>query len=787
MEGRRSSQKRTLGSGGSMTHNPDASGFGSSAQFGGSMGSSQEVMTFAFKPPEPRQLLDELLSSSLILDECWNALPESAQSQLRDAPNSVLLLNQLHQQNLITPFQVSRLSYGNTSSLAFGNYRVIEMLGSGAAGRVYKARHALTRRLVAIKVLNAEAGAAHSPATLVRFRNEVRVVAQLQHPHIVQIVDAGELKEPAWGDQTLLYYVMEYVEGTDLEKLVRHQGPLPISKACTLVYQIGAALAKVHERQLVHRDVKPSNVLVTAKDDAKLLDFGLVLQGTNRMTQTGTVLGTVDFLAPEQAMDAASVDIRADIYGLGGVLYWCLTGHVPFPGDESLCAALIRRQQQVAPSVRLQRPEVPTALDYIILKMMANKPQDRFADPDELLSALLPFTEIRQHPQDSGPMVVDSANNNESGAAPARPYRVLVVEDDEMVRKLCVKILSAKGIECIQAADGAEALSILHKESVDLILTDYMMPGIDGIALTKILRKSDLHANQKIIVISSADKDEDIARFFDAGVDDYVVKPFGRLQLQARVQAVLRLKVAQDDCEHRNRRLMLANHQLEKELTLRNQQFVDVQEGLFWALGQYSTLRDMEDESHLQRVRTGCERLAEMASQCDAFSEQVDEEFIRRIGRCSMVHDIGKAGIPDYILLKPGALDDQEFGVLETHAPAGAEFLENLLGHMNWCDADLEMARDIALCHHERFDGSGYPNHISGAEIPLAARIVHLVDSYDSLRMRRMNKPPLSHGAVMKIFLGASQQFDPDLLQLFVDNADFFAGLHQPAGKRGHA
>ena len=152
---------------------------------------------------------------------------------------------------------------------------------------------------------------------LLRFFTEMRTVAQLQHPNIVAAIDAGEAAGTNPDDPTLHYFVMEYVPGQDLEQLVEQQGPLPVAKACDFAHQIASALAEPHKHNLVHRDLKPSNVLITPDEQAKLLDFGLARHFRHRHTEPGTLLGTLDYMAPEQAQDAASVDIRADIYSPG--------------------------------------------------------------------------------------------------------------------------------------------------------------------------------------------------------------------------------------------------------------------------------------------------------------------------------------------------------------------------------------------------------------------------------------------------------------------------------------
>src|SRR5262245_54504497 len=184
---------------------------------------------------------------------------------------------------------------------------------------------------------------------------------------------------------------MEYVPGENLEEYVRSRGPLPVAQACNLIHQIACALAETHKLSLVHRDIKPSNILVTPEEQAKLLDFGLARHVPTRLTVPGTVLGTLDYMAPEQAKDASQADIRADLYSLGGTLYWCLVSHVPFPDNGSEIEVLVRRLNQQPPSVRALLPELPIELDCVVRRMMALRPEDRYATPQEVMQALLPF------------------------------------------------------------------------------------------------------------------------------------------------------------------------------------------------------------------------------------------------------------------------------------------------------------------------------------------------------------------------------------------------------------
>ncbi len=345
-------------------------------------------LTRAEQKTSARVTLEDLLGSGVVLSEDWEALPDETQSQLIRCSKPEALLALLIQHNLLTEYQASCLDRGPSFGLVLGNYRVLDHLGTGGMGSVFKAEHIRLRRLVAIKVLHTSLY--QDPRTLQRFSREIRAVARLRHPNVVAALDVGETAGPSVHVPTVHYFVMEYVPGQDLENLITSQGPLPLLRACDVAYQIADALAEAHKHGLVHRDIKPSNVQLTPEGQAKLLDFGLARLTCDRMTNPGVLLGSIDYLAPEQARDSSSVDIRADIYGLGGVLFWCLTGKLPFPTRDNLADALAQRMTEQPPSVRDHRPDLPVAFDALLARMMAQSPEDRYATPQAVMEALRP-------------------------------------------------------------------------------------------------------------------------------------------------------------------------------------------------------------------------------------------------------------------------------------------------------------------------------------------------------------------------------------------------------------
>jgi serine/threonine protein kinase len=258
-------------------------------------------------------------------------------------------------------------------------YELEELVGTGGMSSVYRAHDRLLERDVALKVLHQQFVA--DTDYVERFRREARSVAQLSHPNIVTVIDRGEQD----GRQ---FIVFEYINGENLKALVEREGPLSEQDAVRLALQIARALGFAHDNGLVHRDVKPQNVLLNGDGQAKVTDFGIArsLDVKGGLTQTGTVMGTSDYIAPEQAR-GSRVDAQSDIYSLGAVLYELLTGEVPFPGDNFVAVAM-RHINEPPPSVRERRPDVSPRLDALIRRAMAKEPRDRFGSMDELCAEL---------------------------------------------------------------------------------------------------------------------------------------------------------------------------------------------------------------------------------------------------------------------------------------------------------------------------------------------------------------------------------------------------------------
>ncbi|HWB12107.1 MAG TPA: protein kinase [Pirellulales bacterium] len=300
------------------------------------------------------------------------------------ANDSLVVANHLGRVGLITDWQRKRLLEGRAAGFFLGKYRLLDHLGTGGMSSVFLAEHPLMRRRVAIKVL--PKNRVNDSSYLARFHREARAVASLDHPNIVRAFDVDN-------DGDVHYLVMEYIEGHDLKSVVDRDGPLSYRTAADYMRQAADGLAHAHEAGLVHRDVKPANLLIDAKQVVKLLDMGLArtsdeIDASLTKDHDERMLGTVDYLAPEQALDSHLVDPRADLYSLGCTLYFALTGHPPFP-DGTLAQRILMHQTKEPADIALKRPDVPASLVAICRRMMAKSPSGRYQSATEASQALV--------------------------------------------------------------------------------------------------------------------------------------------------------------------------------------------------------------------------------------------------------------------------------------------------------------------------------------------------------------------------------------------------------------
>jgi serine/threonine-protein kinase len=394
-------------------------------------------------------------------------------------------------------------------------------------GTVLRAQHLFLKRLVALKIINK--GLVQNWKMRERFFTEMQAAAQLCHPNIVAVYDADVV-----GDTSFL--VMELVDGVALHKVVRDIGPLPIRQACEYAQQTATGMQHALDCSIVHRDIKPNNLMLTPEGKVKILDFGLARYLTEvaaadssfeipgnstdlvlpdagedaasntpappktvRISRrlTSRCMGTPDFVAPEMSQDPIQADVRADIYSLGCTLYFLLTGQVPFP-DGGTQDKMRAHSNQTPTPIRELRPEIPERLAAVIDRMMAKSPEDRYSTPADVIKALQPFA------------------TSDRGT-------VLVVDDDPFIRTTLTVGLESQGFTVQVAGDGVEALNVLQKgPRPQLILLDLLMPGMDGHQFLQERQRDPVLAAIPVVVLSGIDPN--IAGQITGAVD-YLLKP----------------------------------------------------------------------------------------------------------------------------------------------------------------------------------------------------------------------------------------------------------------------
>lgn len=346
-------------------------------------------------------------------------------------------------------------------------------------------------------------------------------------------------------------------------------------------------------------------------------------------------------------------------------------------------------------------------------------------------------------------------------------HRVLVVDDNEMNRELLRFRLDGQGLEVVEAANGQEALDQLRQSCFDLVLLDVMMPIMNGMEALKVIKDDQSLQHIPVVMVSAVSEVETVAACLEQGADDYICKPFNPVLLRARVRGCLerrRLRVAQQERFDTDQPPPDAQEGDGGDASC--EQLV-VQRALVRALAKLIESRVAGAGSRLDRISGYSVVLAKQLAKQEQYQSSIDAKFIDRLAEASLLHDIGRALVPEQVLNKPSRLDTHERHLMQQHTHTGTELFKTLLAQFSR-DSMLEMAVDIASSHHERWDGGGYPQGLRGDAIPLAARIVSVADCYDALTSRRRYKevPSPSQGKET-IEAESGAQFDPALVEAF--------------------
>jgi putative two-component system response regulator len=331
----------------------------------------------------------------------------------------------------------------------------------------------------------------------------------------------------------------------------------------------------------------------------------------------------------------------------------------------------------------------------------------------------------------------------------ANSLQILIVDDDEVSLEISRRTVERSGYRVQVARNGKEALEILRQGQHRLVITDWVMPELDGIELCREIRAGDYNGYIYVILLTSRGETKDIVAGLSAGADDFMTKPFDPAELRVRVRTGGRIIG------------------------------METRDLAIFAMAKLAESRDTETGAHLERMRCYSRVLARYLSQQPKFSDEVDADYVRMIYLTSPLHDIGKVGIPDTVLLKPARLSEREFNLMKEHTVIGASTLDAALEQHPEAEF-LRMGRDIALTHHERWDGTGYPQGLSGRNIPLCGRIVALADVYDALTSKRVYKDPFDQDVVRSIITAESgTHFDPDIVQAYLATEQDFISIRR--------
>ena len=352
---------------------------------------------------------------------------------------------------------------------------------------------------------------------------------------------------------------------------------------------------------------------------------------------------------------------------------------------------------------------------------------------------------------------------------------ILIVDDGPENLRVLSELLRSEGYVARPVSDGALALEAASAEPPDLVLLDIRMPGMDGFEVCRRLKADARLRDVPVVFLSAIDDLADKVKAFTVGAVDYVSKPFQFPEVRMRVETHLRLRRLQVELENKNRRLLELVGEQVREIS-------DSQMATIFALAKLAESRDGETGKHIERVQLYCKLLAATLAEQANYAGRIEESFIENIFLASPLHDIGKVAIRDHILLKRGELTSSEFEEMKMHTTLGAQTLEAVRTRYPRNEF-LRLGIEIARCHHERWDGKGYPAGMAGADIPLSARIMAVADSYDAARSRRCYKPALGHAECRQALSARGGTYlDPEVLSAFEDVQGLFEDVANALG-----
>lgn len=363
---------------------------------------------------------------------------------------------------------------------------------------------------------------------------------------------------------------------------------------------------------------------------------------------------------------------------------------------------------------------------------------------------------------------------------------VLIVDDIPGNIVLMRRLLAPKGYDVREAEGGRAALESVNSDPPDVILLDLIMPDMNGFEVCERLKRNLATRHIPVIIVTGMAEHEANIRALEAGADDFLTRPIDPVLLEARIHSSVKSKALQDQIIRYQRRLEDDNVALEERVRERTALLERTQQVTVFSLARLAESRDPETGEHLDRMRRYVREIAIELGKRPKYESIIDSGFIETLYYSSPLHDIGKVGIPDAILLKPGKLTHEEFDIMKTHTLIGGDTLKAADDEAGG-NSFLTMGRDIAYYHHEKWDGNGYPFGLKGLDIPLPARILALGDAYDALTSRRPYKEPFSHEVSKDIIVKASgSHFDPEIVDAFLARENKFIAIQGAFEDKGH-
>ena len=504
-------------------------------------------------PVTGREFAQSLAESGLIA--AADVVPDS------DAPDGIAVAHTLVAAGKLTEYQADAVLGRRFEALRIGNYEILDRIGAGGMGTVYKARHRRMKRIVALKVLLQAAGGSGKFAE--RFQREVETIARLSHPNIVMAFDADEC-------ETGPFLVMEFVNGRDLLSEVERGGPRSAADAVDRILQAARGLEYAHSQGIVHRDIKPGNLLRDADGVVKVADLGLArLKGgpdeSASLTQAGTVVGTAEYMSTEQAIDSGQVDHRADIYSLGCTLHFLLTGRSPYQAN-SIMGMLLKHRDAPIPDLRAARPDIRPELDTIFQRMVAKAPGDRYQTMSVVVKALEQVQQMLGS-ADAVPGAPLAAPGNSLGATveidlvgagacqdtggfevapaaapvPGEPagLTAVVVEPSRTQAGIIRRYLQQLGAVAVHATgSGREALELAKRERAGVIVSSMHLTDMTGVQLARTLLADAECAGIGFILATSEADTQESGAVPDSPRVTRMLKPFDPQRLAQSITAV---------------------------------------------------------------------------------------------------------------------------------------------------------------------------------------------------------------------------------------------------------